>query len=86
MESAAIRPARQLLLRIQGEFLEMPGLCLTEPQARRLWGLDPRHCAAVLSALIEDGFLRRTGDGSVMRSAAVTALDARVPQARAVPA
>ena len=26
--------------RVQGEFLEMPGLRLTQPQACRLWGLD----------------------------------------------
>lgn len=26
--------------RVRGEFLEMPGLRLTMPQARRLWGLE----------------------------------------------
>ena len=42
-------PARReyidVLQRVQGEFLEMPGLRLSEPQARRLWGLDAEQCS-----------------------------------------
>jgi len=38
-----------LLNRIKGEFLEMPGLQLTEWQAQRLWGLERSQCDAVLS-------------------------------------
>lgn len=45
----------------------MPGLRLTEPQARRLWGLDPVSCAALLSALVDAKFLFRTRDGAFMR-------------------
>jgi len=30
----------ELLLRVEGEYREMPGLSLTVPQAERLWGLD----------------------------------------------
>jgi len=33
-----------LVTRIQMEFLEMPGLRLTSPQARRLWNLDEASC------------------------------------------
>jgi hypothetical protein len=29
-----------LLARVRAEFCEMPGLCLTARQARRLWALD----------------------------------------------
>ena len=39
-----IRATDDVLRRVQGEFLEMPGLRLTEPQARRLWGLDAASC------------------------------------------
>ena len=33
-----------LVERARGEFLEMPGLRLTIPQAARLWGLDTDSC------------------------------------------
>ena len=56
-----------LLLRVQGEFLEMPGLCLTEAQARRLLGLDADACTALLSSLVEADFLFRTHAGAFMR-------------------
>jgi len=57
-----------MLRRVQCEFLEMPGLRLTEPQARRLWGLDPASCDALLGALIEAKFLLKTRDGAFMRA------------------
>jgi hypothetical protein len=57
----------ETLRRVQGEFLEMPGLRLTEPQARRLWGLDRDACAALLSALVDANFLFMTRDGAFMR-------------------
>ena len=56
-----------MLRRVQGEFLEMPGLRLTEPQARRLWGLDAASCEALLRALVDTKFLFRTRDGAFMR-------------------
>ena len=56
-----------LFRRIQGEFLEMPGLRLTEPQARRLWGLDAAVCSALLDRLVASNFLLRTRDGAFMR-------------------
>lgn len=57
----------EVLRRVQGEFLEMPGLRLTQPQARRLWGLDAASCDALLGALVEANFLFRTRDGAFMR-------------------
>lgn len=57
----------EVLRRVQGEFLEMPGLRLTEAQARRLWGLDAASCNALLGALVEAKFLFRTRDGAFMR-------------------
>jgi hypothetical protein len=57
----------EALRRIRGEFLEMPGLRLTQPQARRLWGLDAAACDALLGALVDANFLFRTRDGAFMR-------------------
>ena len=56
-----------VLSRIQGEFLEMPGLRLTEAQARRLWGMETELCAALLGKLVAANFLFRTRDGAFMR-------------------
>ena len=56
----------QLLTRIRGEFLEMPGLRLTLPQARRLLGLDMLTCSAALAVLEAAGVLATTSDGAFM--------------------
>ena len=61
------RMTDEVLRRVKGEFLEMPGLRLTEPQARRLWGLDAASCDALLGALVDAKFLFRTRDGAFMR-------------------
>jgi DNA-binding transcriptional ArsR family regulator len=53
--------------RVRGEFLEMPGLRLTQPQAQRLWGLDAPTCGRILAVLVQTGFLRETYDGSFAR-------------------
>jgi hypothetical protein len=45
---------------IQAEYLEMPGLDLTKPQVRRLWGLEPHLCDAVLDTLVAVEFLKKT--------------------------
>jgi hypothetical protein len=55
-----------VLRRVQGEFLEMPGLRLTTAQARRLWGLDVKMCEQLLGALVESNFLFKTRDGAFM--------------------
>ena len=70
-------PAKEdVLRRVQGEFLEMPGLRLTEAQARRLWGLDAASCAALLRALVDAKFLFRTRDGAFMRVEQATPMKA----------
>jgi hypothetical protein len=53
----AHRPILELLQRIRGEFLEMPGLHLTLDQARRLWALDLATCKSLLDALVDAKFL-----------------------------
>lgn len=54
--------------RAQAEFLEMPGLLLTEAQAARLWAFDERLCHAVLAHLVEMHFLVRTKESAFARA------------------
>ena len=57
-----------LIVRISAEYLEMPGLRLTLPQALRLWGLDEPTCAAALETLLATKFLSRRLDGTYVRA------------------
>ena len=68
MAAENFHPTDEVSRRVQGEFLEMPGLRLTEPQARRLWGLDAASCSDLLLALVDSKFLFRTRDGAFMRA------------------
>jgi hypothetical protein len=67
MASEQFRANDDLLRRVQGEFLEMPGLRLTEAQARKLWGLDPTFCNVLLRTLVDAKFLFETRDGAFMK-------------------
>jgi hypothetical protein len=58
-----------LLDRIRSEYREMPGMKLTEAQARRLWGLDGPTCRLALRTLLNERFLKRTPSGRYVRSA-----------------
>ena len=67
----------EVLQRIQGEFVEMPGLRLTTAQAQRLWGLERDLCDALLGALVDaqvlyerDGVYRRYMPRPAVRRAA----------------
>jgi hypothetical protein len=60
----------EVLMRVQGEFLEMPGLRVTRAQAQRLWALDAVVCEAVLSALVDARFLVESWNASFMRAGA----------------
>ena len=53
---------------IRAEYLEIPGLCLTMPQVQRLWGLDPVTSEALLAALVDIKFLRRTRRDAYVRA------------------
>jgi hypothetical protein len=46
-----------LVTLIRSEYLEMPGLCLTLPQAAKLWNVDDKSCSSALEALTRQGFL-----------------------------
>jgi hypothetical protein len=53
---------------IRAEYLEVPGLCLTKPQVERLWGLDSVTAEALLAALVDVKFLRRTRHDAYVRA------------------
>jgi len=61
--------ANATLWRIRGEYLEMPGLKLTVPQAARLWQLDQPSIEQLLNVLVADGILRRTSSGAYLMKA-----------------
>jgi hypothetical protein len=51
------------LMRIRGEYLEMPGLQLTKRQMQRMWGLDELTCDMLVETLQRSRFLRSTSTG-----------------------
>jgi hypothetical protein len=62
-------PLQKLERRIRSDYLEMPGLSLTLPQAQRLWHLDAHTCNALLTTLARQGFLHCSSNGRfVLRS------------------
>lgn len=69
----------EVLQRVQGEFLEMPGLRLTEAQARRLWNLDQTQCESLLDTLVQERFLFRTRDGAFMKLEQARPIKAALP-------
>jgi hypothetical protein len=50
-------------LRIQIEFIEMPGLKLSRGQVQRLCGVPHDLCDDALATLVQSGFLRQKQDG-----------------------
>ena len=51
-----------LVMRIEGEFLETPGLMLTVAEAQRRFDMDEITCEAVLDALVDSAVLFKTRD------------------------
>ena len=71
-----------ILHRIRTEYREMPGLCLTPPQVRRLWQLDATTCETALARLLDEHFLSRTRDGSYVLFPGTRVCGRRRPTAR----
>jgi predicted transcriptional regulator of viral defense system len=67
MNTTLTQTAPSILERARAEYLEMPGLCLTVPQAARLLGVDVRESQRVLSQLESSGLLRRNEKGLYLR-------------------
>ena len=61
-------PINDWLLLIRAEYLEIPDLRLTNAQVERLWGLDAVTSEALLQALVDVKFLRRTIHGAYVRA------------------
>jgi hypothetical protein len=53
-------PINDWPLLIRAEYLEIPDVRLTKAQVERLWGLDSVTSEALLAALVDVRFLRRT--------------------------
>ena len=53
---------------IRSEYLEDPGLRLTKTEIARRWGLDTLMCDALIEALVDVRFLRRTHAGLYLRN------------------
>ena len=64
---SAMPAIREVMLRVEGEYREMPGLSVTLPQAARLWGLDHPTCERVLASLVERRVLKRALNGTFIR-------------------
>jgi hypothetical protein len=56
-----------LVMRMQGRYLETPGLTLTLRDAQRRFGVAETTCEAVLAALVDAGVLTRTPEGAYAR-------------------
>lgn len=55
---------------VRAEYQEMPGLCLTPSQMRRLWNLDASTCDLLVAQLVTEGFLRQIEHEYVLGPAA----------------
>jgi len=69
--SSPVEAAVELL---RNEFLELPNLCLSPAQARRLLDVDASTAQAALDRLVDVQFLRRTTDGRYRRRIDATAI------------
>jgi hypothetical protein len=77
---------RRAQWQIGREYLDMPGLSLSEPQARKLLGLPRDLCEAALRGLARHGFLVETASGTfIRRSLEPTAFSVVRPAVRFVP-
>ena len=59
---------RELARRIEVEYVEMPGLSVTLPQAQRLWAAERHACQTVFNRLIARGLLKMTTTGRFVRA------------------
>ena len=56
-----------LVMRMQSDFLDVPTLTLTLPQAQQRFGVDDVTCEAVLWALVDAGVLANVRGGGYVR-------------------
>jgi hypothetical protein len=58
----------KLIELMRAEYEEMPGLALTKPQVRRLWGVECDTCDALLDEMVRRKFLRKTAGNLYVRA------------------
>jgi hypothetical protein len=63
-----INAVRQLSSQIEAEYMEMPGLSVTLPQAQRLWTADRHTCQTAFNLLIARGVLKMSVKGRFIRA------------------
>ena len=56
--------------RVRADFMEMPDLEVTLPQAVRLWTIGMDDCRFVIDALVDAGFLKWTARRTIVRTGA----------------
>ena len=56
-----------LIVSVQSQYLDTPGLRLSSSQAARYFGLDRKTCDAVLGTLADAGVIGRAADGAYVR-------------------
>ena len=61
------QPPQNVLERVRGEYLEMPGLRLKPEHVQRLCGVDQTVCQMALDALVDARFLCANADGTYAR-------------------
>jgi hypothetical protein len=71
-------------IRIQIEFIEMPGLKLTLAQIGRLCNLPSEICEPAVTLLVAGGFLAGTRDGAYLRRGLFSDGAAAAPPAAAI--
>lgn len=69
---AVSAPVDADVLRLRGEFLAMPGLCLTVAQTARLLTIREPRAREMLDTLVDEGFLVHTVSGLYRRMPSLT--------------
>jgi len=67
LDEIVMRTVSDVLNRLRGEFMEMPGLRLTAEQVQRLCGIERTMCQVALDSLVESKFLCVNPDGQYGR-------------------
>jgi len=65
--TTACSEIQNLVVRMQGEFLETPRLALRLDEATRRFGIDRCTCEAVLTALVDANVLTKDRHGAYVR-------------------
>jgi hypothetical protein len=56
------RRIENLVMQVEGEFLDTPGLRMTVADGQRRFGIDEVTCEAILEALVDGGVLLKRSD------------------------